>query len=89
MKRRDVLPLLGGAVAVWRLAARAQKRAIPLIGVMMGSSPANEAGMLGAFRQGLEGLGYVEVRTIRIEVRYAEGVPERFASRNAVVTPNP
>ena len=80
MKRRDVLPLLGGAVAVWPLAARAQQRSIPLVGLLMGSSPANEAGKLAGFREGLERLGYVEGRTIRLEVRYAEGVPERYGS---------
>ena len=80
MKRRDVLPLLGGAVAVWPLAARAQQRSIPLVGLLVGSSPANEAEKLAGFREGLERLGYVEGRTIRLEVRYAEGVPERFDS---------
>ena len=80
MKRRDVLPLLGGAVAVWPLAARAQQRSIPLVGLLMGSSPANEARRLAGFREGLEALGYVEGRTIRLEVRYAEGVGERYGS---------
>ena len=80
MKRRDVLPLLGGAVAVWPLAARAQQRSIPLIGVLMGGKAANEARAFGLFREALEGLGYVEGRTIRLEPRYAESVLERVGS---------
>ncbi len=80
MKRRDVLPLLGGTVAVWPLAARAQQRSFPLVGLLMGGSQVSEAPRLAAFREGLEGLGHVEGRTIRLEVRYAEGIPERYGS---------
>src|SRR5439155_13252677 len=53
---------------------------IPRIGVLMGSSPSDEAPKLQAFRGALEKLGYVDGQTILIELRYALGRPDRFAS---------
>jgi hypothetical protein len=41
----------------------------------MGGEPAVEAARLGAFRETLERLGWVDGRTVRIEVRYAGGGP--------------
>jgi ABC-type uncharacterized transport system substrate-binding protein len=80
MKRREFITLLGGAAAVWPLAARAQQ---PVIGVMSPLSVAAAARNLAALRSGLRDLGYGEGRNIRIEYRFADGAPERYPALTA------
>jgi len=48
------------------------------IGFLGNSTPALEAHLVGAFRQGLRDLGYEEGRNLVIEYRWAEGKYERF-----------
>ena len=54
MRRRDFVALLGGAVSVWPIMARAQQAAMPVIGLLGSASPDFMADRLRAFRQGLE-----------------------------------
>jgi putative ABC transport system substrate-binding protein len=80
MHRRRFLAALGRAALPGPIAAVAQQSTgIPRIGVLMGSSPSVEAEGLGAFREALEKLGYIDGQTVLIEARYAMGQPERFA----------
>src|SRR5215467_832342 len=79
MNRRDVILLLGGAAAVWPLAARAQQPAMPLIGLLASRGPRDEPYLLVAFRQGLNEAGYVEGQNAAIEYRFAEGQYDRLA----------
>jgi putative ABC transport system substrate-binding protein len=68
MKRREFITLLGGAAA-WPVVARAQQGAMRRIGVFAAgdeNAPHTRA-RLGAFRRGLEALGWVEGRNIHID----------------------
>ena len=80
LRRRDFLPLLGGAAAAWPLAARAQQPAkLPTIGFLGVSTSAAWIPWTAAFVQRLRELGWIEGRNVAIEYRWAEGRVERSA----------
>jgi len=81
--RRELLAALGGAVAAWPLAARAQQREkMRRIGVLMNLTADDAEGQarLAAFLQGLQEAGWAVGRNVRIELRWGAGDTERYRS---------
>jgi putative tryptophan/tyrosine transport system substrate-binding protein len=78
MRRREIMALVGAAVATWPLVARAQQPANPVIGLLDARSRAAASAELAAFLQSLAGAGYSEGRNLAIEYRWADGQYNRL-----------
>ena len=78
MKRSEFITLIGGAIATWPLAARAQPRPkLARLGVLLFSSPQADPQMK-AIHTRLRELGYVDGQNLIVLYRYAEGKYERL-----------
>jgi len=77
MRRRELITLLGGAVA-WPLVARAQQPAMPVIGFLDGQS--FDLHLMTAFRQALKDAGYIEGRNVALYFRSANGQTDRLVT---------
>ena len=74
MRRREFIALLGGAVAEWPPAARAQER-LRRVGALMNLPADDQEAQLymAAFQQGLQGLGWSIGRNRLILSTFARG----------------
>jgi putative ABC transport system substrate-binding protein len=78
VRRRELMLLPGGAAVAVPFAARAEQKAMPVVGYLNGSSPEANAPQLSAFRQGLSETGWVEGQNVVVEYRWAEFHYERL-----------
>jgi putative ABC transport system substrate-binding protein len=79
LMRREFITLLGGAAA-WPLAASAQQpERMRRIGVMIATDESDPVtrSRITAFQQGLQALGWMDARNIRIDYRWDIADPER------------
>jgi putative ABC transport system substrate-binding protein len=81
MRRRDFITLLGGAAATWPLAARAQQpKRMRRIGVLLSTAADDPESFArtASFLKGLQQLGWIEGRNLRIDIRWAAGDAELY-----------
>jgi putative ABC transport system substrate-binding protein len=93
MRRREVITLLGGAVA-WPLTASAQVAAqggakVARIGWLTAQQAASLTPYIAAMRSALAELGYVEGRNLLIEFRYGDDMIERVPELAAELVRQP
>jgi putative tryptophan/tyrosine transport system substrate-binding protein len=75
---RRALLIFGSSVIAFPLAARAQQKAMPVIGFLSTRSPGEAALFVSGFNRGLSEAGYVEGQNVAIEYRWAEGSYDRL-----------
>jgi putative ABC transport system substrate-binding protein len=90
MKRRDFITAIGGAVAAWPLAARAQRKAMPVIGFLdPRPSPDSFSGQIAGFHRGLKDTGFVENENVAIEYAWGRDQFDRLPALAAELVRRP
>jgi len=89
MRRRE---FIGGAVVGWPLAVRAQER-MRRIGVLQSLAAGDPDGPLrmGAFLRGLQQLGWIDGRNVRIDIRWSGGnadLDRKYAAELVALAPD-
>jgi len=86
MKRREFIKVLAGSAACWPLLARAQQNErVRRILVLMSLAADDKEGQarLSAFLQGLQELGWIDGRSVRIDTRWVAGDSEQVRKLTA------
>jgi putative ABC transport system substrate-binding protein len=81
MKRREFITLLGGAVAAWPLAARAQQAdRVRRIGMLMGLDvdDPDAKSEIATFLRALQDLGWTDGRNLQLDYRWGPNVQDRL-----------
>jgi len=78
MKRREFIRLVGGSVAAWPLAARAQQPAIPVVGFLRSTAAVGAEHIVTAFLRGLNEAEFIEGQNVAIEYRWADNQNDRL-----------
>src|SRR5215467_5440397 len=80
MRRRDFIKTIGSVAAAWPLAARAQQpvrmRRIAFLWNLDPNDPVGKS-WIAALMQGLAGLGWIDGRNVRFDVRWDPRTPEQ------------
>jgi len=71
LRRRDFIALLGGGMAAWPIAARAQG-SMPTVGFLRSTTAVGSEALVGAFRHGLNEAGFVEGQNVAVVYRWAD-----------------
>jgi putative ABC transport system substrate-binding protein len=78
MRRREFITFIGGALASWPLAARAQQNTMPVVGLLSPRAADDAPQLMAAFRQGLKEAGFIENQNVAIEYRFAGNQHDRL-----------
>jgi putative tryptophan/tyrosine transport system substrate-binding protein len=87
MNRREFIAGLGAAA--WPLAARAEQRALPVIGYLDAGLLEKTQPIIAAFRRGLAESGFVEGRNVVVVYRVANGQTDRVPGLAAELVHRP
>jgi putative tryptophan/tyrosine transport system substrate-binding protein len=94
MRRRQFITLVGGAAAIWSLAARAQQAdRVRRIGVLHGATAddPDQQARFAAFQQVLQQLGWTDGSNLRIDQRWGAGNTDdirKYAAELAALAPD-
>jgi putative ABC transport system substrate-binding protein len=95
MRRRDFITAIAGSAAAWPLAAHAQQpEPMRRIGVLMGfpESDSQAQSYIAALQDGLQKLGWMDGRNVRIDTRWATPAEadsmQRFAKELVALQPD-